>query len=538
MLAGLYAGGFAGALAAQGNVDTTSREIVQPLPSEDVSRLNSALMQLARRPESVSALIEAGNAALQLGDFDAAMGFFGRAESNAPDNAQVKMGMAAVFLRSGRPIEALSLFSEAERAGASPRDVMADRGLAYDLVGNNAEAQAAYRAALAVRRDDQTVRRLALSHAIAGNRAEFEATLKPLLDERDFAAYRTQAFALAVLGEQREAAAIADAVMPRDLAARVIPYLDFMPRLTKAQQAAAANLGIFPRAAQVGRDDPRIAQYAAEGSAIASAADARLEPSGEPLGATEESVAAASGTELASANPGVAGISEIPPAARLPASQPSSSPDSASNGQSVPVDEVEELVQIARSTEDATSQSNSPGFDLTRSQGSVAVDRRGNNDASMAARTSSATAQPEPATASSVADAFADFDLGDTTGVAVTRGEGAVDLAAIEIPREVDVAVVSEPAAPEHPQRIWVQVATGRDRSALRFDWRRLNRQADGLLGDYEPHVVGWGQSNRLLAGPLASNSEARDLVNALSDEGIDTFTYSSPEGTEIQLLK
>ena len=91
---------------------------------------------------------------------------------------------------------------------------------------------------------------------------------------------------------------------------------------------------------------------------------------------------------------------------------------------------------------------------------------------------------------------------------------------------------------PAHPRRIWVQLATGRDVSALGFDWRRLSRRAPDLLGKFDPHVTPWGRVNRLLAGPIANSREARRLVNALSDKGIDTFTYTSPEGTEIKELK
>ncbi len=484
----------------------TSREVVQPLPSAQVQRLNRALRRLARSPRDLSTLIEAGNAAMLLGDMDAAIGFFGRAQDISPTDSRVKMGMAAVFLRSDRPIEALRLFNEAEAAGASSRDVMGDRGLAFDLVGNNQAAQASYRDALALTEDSEVVRRLALSHAIAGDKQAFEASLRPQLEARDFAAFRTQAFGLAILGEQDEAAAIVDAVMPRDLAARMTPYLAFMPRLTKAQQAAAANLGIFPAAAQVGRDDPRIAEYAAQGRAIASAADTRLAPAGEPLGR----VADAGDTAEQSFTPGVEQIepsSSTPPAAAI-AAAPETQPATPASA---------ETVRVARAGETAANapaggESPRPGFDLARIN----------------------TRETEPASRASVADAFAEF--GSDVPRVTRAGEGAVDLAAIEIPRESEVE--AEPEEPEHPRRQWVQVATGKDRSALRFDWRRFNRTAPDELSGLNPHVVRWGEANRLLAGPLGTAQEARQLVTALRAQGLDSFTYTSPEGQEIQELK
>ncbi|MEP3050194.1 MAG: SPOR domain-containing protein [Erythrobacter sp.] len=527
-LAFAWAAAWAVPATAQSN-ETTSREIVQPLPSQEVAQLNDALLRLARRPRDLSALIDAGNAALVLDDLDAAMGFFGRAQELSPESARVKMGIAAVFLRSGRPIQALQLFNEAEAAGASSREVLADRGLAFDLVGNNVQAQDTYRAALRLNQQDETVRRLALSHAIAGERSDFESTLLPLLERRDFAAFRTQAFGLAILGDQDEAAAIADAVMPRDLAARVIPYLAFMPRLTKSQQAAAANLGIFPSAAEVGRDDPRIAQFADQGNAISEAADARLAPAGEPLGTPVARVAEPVVQNLP------APVEVTPSAVQIVQAEPQQVPPSVQEPVLLAsVDRgIDTGVDIDADTSGASDSATAaeiprPGFDLSRVNPTDVP-------AASAPSVTPAPAPQEPAP--SVADAFANFSFGDgaASDSAANGGVGAVDLSEIEIPRESAAAV--EPQEPDHPSRHWVQIATGRDRSALRFDWRRFARTAPELLGEFEPHVVAWGQANRLLAGPVSNAREARDLMNALAAEGVDGFTYTSPEGQEIQEL-
>lgn len=260
-----------------------SRPVVQPLPSPAVGELNAALRRISRNARDVEALTEAGFASLRLDDVEAAVGFFIRAQEVQPRNARVKLGLASAYLRSERPVEAIQLYREAEQAGASTQEMAADRGLAYDLVGDNAAAQQEYTRALTGANADEVRRRLALSQAIQGNRQAFERTLYPLLEKQDFAAYRTRAFALAILGEEKEAIAITEAVMPADLAARIEPYLNFMRRLTPAQQAAAANLGSFPRAAQIGRDDPRIVAYRAETGGV-RAADAALAPSGPALG--------------------------------------------------------------------------------------------------------------------------------------------------------------------------------------------------------------------------------------------------------------
>ena len=301
--------------------------------------------------------------------------------------------------------------------------------------------------------------RLAISQAISGNSAGFASTLAPLVEARDAAAIRTRAFGLAIMGEQERAEGIVNAAMPPDLASRINPYLAYMPRLTASQQAAAANLGIFPRAADIGREDPRIARFAREG-----AAGSRLEPAGEPFGASAAQTPTPAPAEVAQATP---------------TPRPTPSTSSAA------------LPQVA--TREAPSQ--------------------------------------PPAR---VADAFA--DLGEGELPVESGGDGAVNIAAIEVPRETPPP--PPPAEPEHPRRIWVQLATGRDVSALRFDWRRLSRKAPELLNKFKPHVTPWGQANRLLAGPVASRDEARDLVNALAGKGIETFSYTSPEGTEIQELK
>jgi Flp pilus assembly protein TadD len=268
--------------------EVISQEVVQPLPSQEVQRLNRALVALAKAPRDLDALVEAGTAAMGIEDLEAAAGFYGRAADIDPNHPRVALGLGTVYLRSGRPGEAIPQFDRARAAGVPAREVLPDQGLAFDLVGDQTAAQAAYAQALDLDPgNDETRRRQAISFAIAGNRARFEEALRPLLDKRDMAAFRARAFGLAILGDQERAAAITEQVMPRDLSSRIVPYLAYMPRLTPAQQAAAANLGIFPRAADIGRDDPRLARMAGEAKA-----DSRLAPAGEPLGRPTAQVAA------------------------------------------------------------------------------------------------------------------------------------------------------------------------------------------------------------------------------------------------------
>ena len=450
---------------------SASIPVVQPQGGVQVERLNSALQRLARNPQSVDALIDAGTAALDLGDIDAAIGFFGRADELSPGYPRAKLGMAAGFMRSDRPIEALRLFAEAESAGVSTDLLASDRGLAFDLVGDNDHAQEQYRRALSRRSDNDTARRLAISLAISGKREDFEKTLLPMLKKRDLAAYRARAFGLAILGDSVEAKRIAAAVMPQSMAQQIGPYLDYMPRLTKMQQAAAANFGRFPQASEIGRDDPAVARFARADNPAVKQADARLAPQGAPLGQS-----ASSQTPPA------------PPQPVLPQTEPN----------------------LARVVAQQSPSQKPPVHIQTAPPSAAPI----------------ATVE----TRQDINDAFSGFTLPVANGQ--QSKAQAVDITTIKPRREV-----AAPPPPAHPSRIWVQVATGQDLNALKFDWRRLSRKAPDLLGKFKPHTTPWGQANRLLAGPYPNDTAAREVVNALKAQGIDTFSFTSPQGQEVREL-
>jgi Flp pilus assembly protein TadD len=252
----------AATLAPLSTAPAQAQPVVQPLPGESPPTLSSALLRLGRNPHDTAALIDAGNAALAMGDTDAATGFFTRADRLMPNNAAIQAGLAGARVRAEDPYGAIPLFQSAERNGTIPAELLSDRGLAYDLVADNASAQKYYRQAIAASAGDEATRRLAVSLAIAGDRRGAEAALAPLLERKDRSAWRTRAFMLAILGREDEAISVVRATMPADLATGVSPYLRYMRQLTPAQQAAAANLGRFPRASEIGHDDPRVAQYA------------------------------------------------------------------------------------------------------------------------------------------------------------------------------------------------------------------------------------------------------------------------------------
>ena len=103
---------------------------------------------LASDPTDFQSLIGAGRAALELGDAQAAAGFFARADDANPNSPLPQAGMGAVSVANGNPQAALPYFQRAQQLGAPLAIFACDRGLAYDLLGQQAKAQADYRVAL------------------------------------------------------------------------------------------------------------------------------------------------------------------------------------------------------------------------------------------------------------------------------------------------------------------------------------------------------------------------------------------------------
>ncbi|HEX2803621.1 MAG TPA: hypothetical protein VHN55_06530 [Sphingomicrobium sp.] len=200
---------------------------------------------LAESPRDFNALVAAGKAALQLGDAQAAAGFFGRAEEINPNSPLPQVGMGAALVATGDPNGALRYFARAQQLGATPATIGCDRGLAYDLLGNQVAAQTDYRAALNGADRDEARRRLALSLAISGDKALATSTLQPLLQRRDLGAQRVRALVLALDGDVAGAKSALDLTMP-GASARMGPFFRQLPALSSVQKAAAVHLGIFP----------------------------------------------------------------------------------------------------------------------------------------------------------------------------------------------------------------------------------------------------------------------------------------------------
>lgn len=575
---------------AAASVPAAAQPVVQAIPGAENRALNAALARLAANPRDGGALVDAGNAALAMNDVDAAIGFFTRAEQIVPGDARAKAGLAGAYVRNEDPFTAIRLFDEAERQGPLPSALLADRGLAYDLVGDNATAQRYYRQAGP--NNDEALRRLALSLAISGDQRGSEAALSPLITRQDKSAWRTRAFSLAIRGEQTQAVSIANATMPATLASGIAPYLRYMPQLTRAQQAAAANLGRFPRASEIGHDDPRIAQYAAATPRRpATGADAGLVPAGEPLGRNATSGARARGTLQAAANSsrqegpsrrerqaqerlarqeqGQEQKRQARQEQERQARQARQSREDRNRERERPPEPVvavstaaappSALVASAPAATPPVQAAPAPGFTVApaatpvppplapAAPGTLLVGPSFNlapgaaPSPPAAAPASASAPAPVPTKPPSplsrprrLAEAFGDLAQ---PAISVTPMPGAVDIRRITPNRPAE-AKPAKPAPPEQPSRIWVQVATGRNKAALGFDWRRMAKDDAAVFRGKKPHVAAWGQTNRLLTGPFESEAAANTFVTQLRRADVDgAFLWTSPAGQVVDAL-
>lgn len=109
--------------------------------------------------------------------------------------------------------------------------------------------------------------------------------------------------------------------------------------------------------------------------------------------------------------------------------------------------------------------------------------------------------------------------------------------AAAKAKAEADVkakALAAEKAKlAKNPSRNWVQIGTGQNTSALGFTWRGLKKKHDTLAAK-DAYTAPWGRTNRLVVGPFASFSKAKDFEASLKKAGADVFTWQSEAGEEV----
>ena len=240
-----------GAAGAQTNmqsypVQSYGGPAAAPYREAPSSALARHIRTLASSPNNVSALVGAGTAAVEVGDIQAALGFFARAEEVAPHDGRVKAGMASAFVHNEQPQAALKFFADAVALGVPEHLVAKDRGLAYDVLGDPVRAQADYAIVLRRGSDAEVERRMALSKAIGGDRNGALAIIDPQVRRHEPAGWRTRALVLALTGDTAEAVKVVQSQMPAQARA-MEPFLARLPQLSTADRALAVHYGRFPR---------------------------------------------------------------------------------------------------------------------------------------------------------------------------------------------------------------------------------------------------------------------------------------------------
>jgi Flp pilus assembly protein TadD len=86
------------------------------------------------------------------------------------------------------------------------------------------------------------------------------------------------------------------------------------------------------------------------------------------------------------------------------------------------------------------------------------------------------------------------------------------------------------------PPRAWVQVGTGRDIGALAFTMKGLRKKYDSLA-TRDAFTASWGRTNRLVVGPFASFTKAKEYEDRLKKGGADAFAWQSDAGEEVDKL-
>jgi len=557
--------------------------VVQSLDDGPGAELRRNLTTLANNPRSLDALIGAGRAAIGLRDGQAASGFFTRAGQIAPDDPRVKAGQASAMLLSERPEQALILFAEAAQRGAPEAEIAADRGLAYDMIGDPRRAQQDYALALRRRSDPEVERRMALSLAISGQRDAALRVIDAQLRRHDRAAWRTQAFVLALTGDAAGADDTARRLMPAPNAQAMAPFFARLASLSPAQKAAAVNFGRFPsdgRASQIAsnvdtRADPGALAMARGGP------QARSEPPlAEPVnsaprrrpGATaagEERVGSLIRTPRRDVAPAVQPSRRVEVAQAQPQRFAPSNPDD----ENEPEDEAQQPDQqfqrppvnrpreapafvpggnftLDTSREERRPpppiQSATPGFGPIDPAPSV------RQFESMTVQPSQPARQAPTTRFSDIATVVGSLTEEEAAAAAAAAARGpapagplspaerqARDAAAREAEARYRAQNAPAPApARAGAGRYWVQIAHGAQRGALSGHYRDVHAQAPGLVESRTAWTVADRGTNRLLLGPFDDEAAAQDYIGQLTRMRIAAIPWQSAAGQSLDRLQ
>jgi len=552
-----------------------------PISSEPAgaAELRAAMRRISFDPSDADAMADAGNASLALGDANAALNFFTRANALRPGNSRIVSGLATATVRTENPFEALGLFDQAIRLGANERSIALDRALAFDLLGNFGRAQQDYKLARTASISDDLIIRQAVSLSLAGQKDAADAMLLPLLQRNSSTAWRARAFMLAARGELRESTKVAQGFMDVSSVLRIERFFRLMPSLTAAQKAAAIHLGHFPTSQAVGRDSEQVRRIASTlPQTPVVSGNNRLIPSGAALGPKSTPARddkknpkpdrkrdrkARERAEIQAAAANIPEAQKLPKTdtsrlgtatARAKIEEAQAARIASVSNNALPVPETARPLVSAALPRPASTLTPAPTATAAVAAAVTPVPTQSGGSIKEALPISQAPAvtgqAPEPVPAVPVASSS--FDLGAIVGaIDIPESEQQPSQVPVDLKKlkpltpkataeraKVDPKLVAKAKAQkDHPARYWVQIAAG-NANALGFDYRKLIKTYPALLKARNPYTSEWGRTDRLLVGPFPDLKAAKKWEADYKKAGGDAFMWKSEIGEVVNPLK
>ena len=537
------------------SIPASAQYAVAPSTYDPGTSLAGSLRTLSTDPRNFAALVAAGRASLDMGDTQAAAGFYGRAEEASPQSPVPKIGIGAAMTAMGDARGAMTYFDRATALGAPQSMLALDRGLAFDLLGQQAKAQSDFRVAMFGAQADEARRRLALSLAISRDIKGAGAMLEPLLRRRDPAAVRTNAFVMALAGDREGARRTIEAALP-GAGARFEPFFRMLPVLRPEEKAMAVHLGEFPKDA---------AQRYASAERIPSSPVLSISNEPEMVVASPRRAT----PQVQVTPPSNARIAKVKPPKPLKPPKPAPALPEA------PRTALREAA--APSTYMASVR---PSLDPSR----YASKRRKPEAAAAASPSKGPSADPEPRPGFSddelmpVAVTETPEPLVPINNGAVLNGDGepirnveatstvTPDTAPIRMaettvpPRPLPKVEIKRPPAPRPKVELakidkaksaaeksramnqpaspyFVQLASGAHAERMAVEYKKIKAKKPGLFSGRIAQVTNGKALFRLVIGPFKSKTDSGEFVNQLSKAGIDGFSYTAPDGMTFEKI-
>ncbi|WP_313538236.1 SPOR domain-containing protein [Sphingomonas sp.] len=584
-------GAFASALLLGAHPALAQSEVVQA-HNPDADALATQMRVLAENPRDIEALVAAARLSTRLGDLSGALALLQRADDIDATNPRIASNRAAVLVRQGRPGEALKMFQQAEQRGVDPREFAADRGFAYDLLGQPLLAQRDYKLALATRRENDVVRRYALSLGISGDRAGAERELDALLRAQDRAAWRDRAFILAMNGDVAGAEKIAGTVLPGAAGKNLLPFFRRIATLGPADRAFAVHFGeLTPTPARLAdaRMAPSLPVYTGP-APVQITQTTPVTPAAAPVRTDTRGRRGASTPKTASVQIAKADVAPVAravpsqPAMPQPTPMPTPTPPPAWQPAPVPQPIVQptpasrpfvQPIPAPKPEVRYVAPANSPlasiiaHIDVPASERVPVAGPSAVAPKPVVAAKPTVTVRPKPEPKRPVVADEEEAkpakpvarkgtkvdDEADAKPVKPGAKKGArVEDDADAKPGKPGMKKSAKPADDEDakpvkgkkpepkkpdpkkadPERVWVQVASGANESTVDRAWKGVAAKSPKLLKARGGWWMAFKATNRIVTGPFKTSGEAQAFVNKLAGEGVSAFVVTSEAGQKV----